>query len=725
MNARADRARPVPARPRAGRPGAALVLAALWAAAAPGQEPASFQRVLWVPAGRTADPEFLGAVRAAGYGAINLGPGAGFGAARAAAAAAGLGFYLDQPVGKGFLELRDEQWQPLARAYAEGRDPAVLVRPACLGDEGLLAELGARAATAAAAAAGPGLLFVSLADEASATRHNAPLDTCRCEDCLADFRAFLTARHGTVARLDQAWGTEYRSWDEVSPLSTDQVRRRELGGLLLPANLRPWSEWLEFVDGRFAAAVAHLAGQVRRELPGVPVGLTGLQPPAAFGGHDYARLLPGLSLLEPYDLGGARELAQSLCEAGAQHWFTLVLPDEPQEAAGFEAAATAQLCAAASRGAAGVVVWNHAAALGADGAPSALGRALGRSLQRMQPVLDVCARARPEDSPVWVVESMASVRAWWMLDSVRDGLTWVRRLGSYEAGHSTSVAARRSWAKLLGDLGVAPRFVAEHGLPELLLQQRPRCLVLPAAIALGDRLCQALSAYVQSGGTVLADHSTALYDDALVRRPAGGLDELFGITQRSFRWQDLRVREGKGLAAGGADGAEGGLVAVAETGLRGRLAERSGEQMVFVEQRDGRGRAVYLNLPVCDYTALRLDPQQVGRARDLRRRVQQVLQSAGVLPPCDVRGEGLPTCLVRTVLQAQDGRRILAIRVAALDRPELLQQLARAGSRRPVRVSFARPVRLATLGGRPLGDATAFDLELDVLAGLFVEVAGR
>jgi len=667
-----------------------------------------FQRVLWVPAEQAALPSVLRAVRSAGFDAINLGPAADFAAARRH----GLGYYLDQPIGKGFLELREPQWAPLLTAYKRDRDARALLRPTCLGDAELLEELGARAGAAAARASGEGLRFVALADEASGTRHNAPLDTCQCAGCLGAFGLFLRQRYGSVDVLDRLWGTGFSDWGAVVPLSTDQVRRRELGGLVLPGNLRAWSDWLEFHDIRFAAAVAHLAEQVTRELPSVPVGLTGLQPPAAFGGHDYSRLLPGLSLLEPYDIGGSRELALSLGESRAQHWFTLTLPAESR---GFESMATARLVAAAARGNKGVVIWNHQRMLGSDGRPTAVGAALQRALQKVEVELDACAGARLEFSSVWLVESQASVRAWWMLDSAGDGMSWVRRLASYEEQHSTSQAARRSWIKLLSDLGLTPRFVGERELPELLLRQRPRCLVLPATVALGDRACQAISSYAHAGGTVLADHSTALYDDELVRRPTGALDELFGITSRSLRWADLRVREGR---------CSDRPPRVAESALRGQLVERVGDEVLFVERRPGRGRAVYLNLPVCEYAAIRLEPGQVERARDMRRRVLQVLGTAGVEPPFDVRGEGLPTCLARAVLRAPDGRRLLCVRVDALERPALLTQLARTGLRK-VRLFFARPARLATLAGQRLGDAETFDLELDIHGGLFVEVIGK
>ncbi len=665
-----------------------------------------FSSVLWVPAERAADPARLAAVRSLGFDAINLGPQGDPAPLRKA----GLGYYLDQPIGKGFLELRDAEWKPIAEAYERTRDADALVRPQCLRDEEKLSELGARAAAAVARLAGPDLRFVALADEASSTRHCNPLDVCRCARCLDAFRAFARARHGTVEALNDAWGTQFPGFDAVVPLSTDQVRRRELGGVLLPARLEPFSDWLEFVDAGFATAVRRLEQDAMRASGGAPVGLTGVQAPLAFGGHDYFRLLSGSTLVEAYDLGGAVDLARSAAPR-AQRWSTLMAPLEAD--ASTSNLLLARLSEAAQRGDSGTVVWNDERVLTADGAPTDVGRALRTAMQAARNALDACAGAAVKPHSVWVCESRASVRAWWMLDSEVDGMTWVRRLSSHEITHSTSAAARRGWIKLLGDLGVTPQFVSEEELPTRLLQENPKLLVLPATIALSGRACRAISAYVQQGGALVADHSTALYDEQLRLRESGGLDALFGVEKRSLRLDDLAVREGR---------MRNGRFGAVDRGLRAKIAERNGGESVYVEQRHRRGRAICLNLPVCIYAGVRLDPASVDVASDLRRRVRQAMQALQLGAMVEVRGEGLPTCVQRTWLDAAGGaRRILAVRLDAIDAPDVLAQLAQKGPRR-VRLLFPQPVRVLSLKGAEIGSGSEIEEDLDVYAGLFVEV---
>jgi len=688
----------------------AVSLAAQEVQQAPVAPPTRFERILW-----TSDlPRIAPLAARFGFTGVQVGRGVD----PAPAIESGLGYYLDQPIGKGVLELRDADFEPLRRAYEQDRDPSAMIRPGCFKTPELIAGLAEQAAAEARRVAGPGLRFVALADEPSATRHDAPLDTCWCEHCLADFRRFARQRYGSIDEFNAALGSQFDALDAVSPLSTDQVRRRELGGTFLPADLRAFAARLDFVDAQYAGAIRAIASSVQAAVSGVPVGVTGTSAPAAFGGGDPARLAPWLTLAEPYPIGGAPALWASLLPVGAHRYATLFPPDpdSPDASVDVDDLVRARFARMAAHGLAGVVVWNDATVFGADAEPTPFGRAVRRGLQRLGPALDACAGAVIEPSAVWVVESQASVRAWWMLDSAADGMTWVRRLASYEATHSTSQAARRSWIALLRDLGLQPFFIAEGRLADRLPLDPPRCLILPATIALGDDAVQAVTSYVRAGGTVLADHTPALYDGDLLRRETGGLDELFGITERSLRWQDLMVREGRVLGAAPSRG-----IGRAERGLRARLSEQHRDGDTFVENRHGRGRAVCLNAAVCAYARARLDPTRVGFAGELRRRVRSVLQRAGCREPCDVRGEGLPTCIERVVLRLRDGRRVLAIRLAALDDPVLLGMLAEKGPR-PVRVTLPRPRRLRGLDGTDLGEAESFELELDPFGALFLEV---
>ena len=670
--------------------------------------PSRFERILWCGNAKTG-PQLA---RKSGYTAVQLGRGGDAPPLRSM----GLRFYLDQPIGKGLLELRDNQWRPVVQLFERTRDAAQLVRPTCFAEPKRIEQAAAAAAHEARRVGKEGMLFVALADEASSTRHNAPLDTCQCEHCLRDFRAFVRARFADIDGLNAALGTHYQSFKQAVPVSTDQVRNRELGELQLPRDLRPFSLWLDFVDQQFANAVQTIRQRVEAAVPGVPVGLTGLAVPGPFGGHDYSQLIQGHMLAEPYDIGGSIELCRSMVPRGAHRYATLIPPAQDSRASKINIGdyVRARLMAMASQGMAGVVVWNDATVVDQKGVVTPFGRAVRKAFVAHGAEFDALAGAEVEASPIWLVESQASVRAWWMLDSEKDGMTWVRRLASYEETHSTSQAARSSWIRLVQDLGHQPSFVTSQSLADRLLVERPKCVVLPAMLALSDRAVQALNVYVRTGGTLLADHSTAIYDDQLRRRDRGALDELFGIKYRSLAWHDLLVREGLSTSR------EPGLPP-AERLLRGEASRQEGDTDTLLERAVGRGRAYYLNAPVVAYRDWRLEETKVARCQSLRRFVRAALRRARVLPVCQVAAKGLPTCVERVPLKLRDGREVLAVRANAIERPRLLRKLAENGPI-PIELTFPQQRHFRELNGKDHGTTSVVKTTLDPFGAVFLGV---
>lgn len=667
-----------------------------------------FARILYLHGGPSVDPALLARVRELGFTGVG---GGSFAAGMVSAA--GLQFYVDQAVGKGVLELSDPAWQQVRERYQTTRDPADLVRPRCLAQVETMSELEAalRERLQQYAAADP--WAVSLGDEISVTRHANPLDLCFAAPSLSAFRAFLQQRYASILELNGAWGTSFGSFERVVPMTADQIRAREDLATRLPRNLAPWAEHRAFMDAELARVVHRLVGLTRLAQPRQRVGLTGLQPPSAYGGHDYARLLPELTFFEAYDIGGARELAASMAPEHAAQVVTLfpgaaTAPPRLAEAACYDALA---------RGMHGVVVWSAGEVFAADGAATAYGELLERVFREMAPVAERFARARVQRSAVWIVESQASVRAHWMLDSAGDGETWIQRRSSYEAQHSTSLAGRHGWLRLLQDLGLQPLFVAQDDLSVALQRQPPRLLVLPVQLAMSDAAAAAIRGFVEAGGTVVADHGACFYDERLRLRDAPALDPLFGIVRPPLRREQLFVQQGVATGARLPSGA-----AVAEAELRAAVAQRVGDLLVHAEHRHGRGCAIYLNLAVCEYGRFRLDAAALPAARDLRAHVRGVLVKAGVVPPVDVRADGLPACIEQVSLRAADGGQLLAVRVNALENAALMDQLGQRGPR-DVTLTFPRPLGVRDLStGVEHPVAERLSLPLDPWRGLFLEV---
>ncbi|MFQ5505226.1 MAG: hypothetical protein ACE5F1_10560, partial [Planctomycetota bacterium] len=411
------------------------------------------------------------------------------------------------------------------------------------------------------------------------------------------------------------------------------------------------------------------------------------------------------------DIGGARELVRSLKRPGTLH-FETVFPSKDPLAAELP---VAQLYDAFAHGLSGVIVWSDRHFFGEGGRLSAYGRMLAGELPRLT---GRNARVLPvSPGRIAILESQASLRLHWMLDSGRDGKTWLRRFSSYERSHSTSQAARLSWIRLLQDLGYPFHFVSSEQLAQGGLGRRggPRVLILPSALAMSRAEIRSVARFAEAGGLVLADESPARYDEFLRLRKAPALDGLFGLD----RYGDRRhLREGKLL--GDAPRLESGLGLV-ETGLRPdgtTVAERHERHYCEFERRPGGGRTVLLNLGVAEYAGARLVPNKVAMCRELRRRVLRILERAGVLPIVLASVPRYPTILER-ILLGQGKRKVLIVRANCLENVELFRELLKRGPQ-PLSLSLPVAARVRSFWtGKELGRGQSIKTKLDPLRGAF------
>jgi hypothetical protein len=671
-----------------------------------------FAAILWLHGGPPRDEAFFRRVRQAGFTAVSVDQDED----HELPARHGLRFYLEQAAGKGHLELRDPQYRPKAADYERTRSIDALSRPSVLGDPATLQELGKLVRQRVERARDLAPLAVSLGDEISVTRHCNPLDFCFDGGTLGPLRAELRARYGGLEALNQAWGTAFTAWEQVRPMTWDEMRARE-SGPGLPRNLAPWAALRFFMDARLAADVAGLAQVARAADPRARVGFAGGQLPSAYGGSDYARLLAACDFAEVYDQCAARELTASLLRSGARR-FETIAPPRDEELLG--ALVEARVFDLLAHGLSGVCVWSAGEVFAADTLT-----VFGLRLATVLPLVTGSWTRRlvtavPVWSPVWILESQRSVAAHWALDAATDGATWVRRLSSHEATHSTSAATRLGWARLCQDLGLQPRFVSESRLEDQSeLRHAPRVLVLPATLALSDRAVEWLTAFCEQGGTLVADQTPGWYDDLLRLRERPPLDALFGVRSHGPHGVDSSVREGR-VAQGTPRNSEGMAFHEPELVPESRIqAERNRPAYVQLTRPIGTGRAILLNLAVCEYPSWRLDLRANVQAEALRGRIGALFAQAGVTPWCRVEAPELKVPVEQLVFDGPHGR-TLVLRPHALDSPARLRLLAGAG---PVELRVILPARYAVrdlLTGRAWPSTQELQLTMDPLRGAFL-----
>lgn len=368
-------------------------------------------------------------------------------------------------------------------------------------------------------------LAYNLRDELSVTLSANPFDYDFNPLCLAQFREWLKTQYKSLDDLNAGWDAQFKTWEEVRPFSTDQIKTRMSGGnpfqgspdwqavrntrfdqapaLKSPKrwNLAPWMDFRTYMDISLARALDNLRHAAHEADPRTPVGIEGTQMPHAFGGYDLWRLSRVLDWIEPYDIGNAREILASFM-AGKPVLTTLFESDTEH--------AQRRLWHLLLTGDRGCIVWWSEDMIdwkSEDYALTQKAKALAPAFKEMtSPLAHLFMQAQPEVDPIYILYSQPSIQVDWLMESTVDGATWQRRFSSYEAENNRMIKIRNAWLKALQDIGWTPRFISSEQLTSGILEKPGNAvLVLPTAWALSEKETARIQAFLKpsSGARLL------------------------------------------------------------------------------------------------------------------------------------------------------------------------------------------------------------------------------
>lgn len=452
---------------------------------------------------------------------------------------AGMPYYVENIVNRGLcLKWNSpvKDWNATVTDWAKGGRPeSALVRPYGLHDPAWRAEGRKRVTDAVKKHAANAPLAYDLRDELSTTISANPFDYDFGEHSLQGFRKWLQGEYREISALNAQWGTDFASWEDVRPFTTDRIKNRMASGDALPRgnpdwqavaalkfdpatavkepmrwNFAPWADFRTWMDMSLADALDDFRQTARKLDPATPVGIEGTQMPHAFGGYDLARLSAVLDWVEPYDICGAREIFGSfmpgkpiLCTVGEQD----------------AQAARRRLWHLRLLGDAGCIVWWSEDCIDWGAADYSLTKravALGAVFREMRsPLAQLFNRAVREKDNIFIHYSQPSVQVAWLLESTVDGSTWLRRFSSYESSHNRHAKVRAAWMTALHDLGWTPQFSTE-------IQPSAAANILPQSWAMSDAELSAAKAAAGSS-VVLTNGSAGVFDQHGTLRREGGL----------------------------------------------------------------------------------------------------------------------------------------------------------------------------------------------------------
>lgn len=229
----------------------------------------------------------------------------------------GLGF--DFPVGRGGQLAWNRFQNEFSEPYAKTKDPRYLVRNPCLNDPAFLADDLASVAATIDRLACLHPVSYDCGDENSLTRWSAAFDFCFGRHCLAAFRTWLKGEYGSLARLNEGWGTSFAAWDDVVPDRTDQARTRaaRTGRKAYGA----WADHRRFMELTYAAYFARVKKVVNDKAPGARFDMSGTQPPNGWTGMDMWLIGKTVDLPALYDVENLGEIIRSFHRPFAHPWF--------------------------------------------------------------------------------------------------------------------------------------------------------------------------------------------------------------------------------------------------------------------------------------------------------------------------------------------------------------------------------------------------------------------
>lgn len=448
----------------------------------------------------------------------------------------GFGYYVENIVNEGLcLKFRSKvtDWSKFVTGWMDSRDPQALIRDYALEDKAWLQRMSDRVSKTARQHAPTSPLMYDLRDELSTTISANPFDYDFSETSLAAFREWLKTRYASLDALNTQWGTNFASWDGVRPFTTDQIKQRMATGKPGPEsktdwaevramrfdpakarsdrtrwNFAPWADHRTYMDLALSRALEHFRKASHAADPATPVGIEGTQMPHAFGGYDLWRMSQVLDWAEPYDVCNSREILGSF------------MPGKPMLATVFEKEskpAMRRLWHLLLEGDKGCIIWWSEDTIDwskPDLPLTAKGKALAPVLKSLNtPLARLFLLAERERDPIVIHYSQPSIQVAWLLESIADGKTWLRRFSSYESDHNRHAVVRNAWLKALQDLGFSPTFIASEQIEKGALAT-PRLLVLPQSWAMSESELNAVRAFSKrENRVVIAAGSNGLFDE--------------------------------------------------------------------------------------------------------------------------------------------------------------------------------------------------------------------
>ena len=491
--------------------------------------------------------------------------------------------------------------------------------------------------TVAKAAAPFGMFFWSMGDESFLDTH----EVCFSPTCLHFFREFLKRYFGNVDALNTAWGMDFASWEDVTPVRrSTKAQPMGLKADVSDGEAAMWVAHRLAMDEVFLGTMKLNAQIVREHDPEAHVGMEGMYRAAPWYGYNFEKMFKPYNALVPYDSPSSRDQVEIIRSFRRPDDITGGIfggyPGTSRDAIN-QGTVWHQLFHDAD-----LAFWWYSSgvsgAIGGDLAPSwffdrcvqpvrEIRGGLGKLVRHMDRLHDRIA----------ILYSRESVCA----AGINDDFLRTKEHWDRWSVHTVS-ASRIAWQVALEELGLQYEYVTGDQAASLDPSEEFTILILPYTQAIPLNVAKGIRAFAEAGGTVMADVRPGVFDGLGMRLETGSLDDVFGIQRKrmadAVKSGAVRVHgafEGLSLEADLPEVRVDGQVSAAKAKA---LAEADDHPAVLVS-KFGRGKAVLLNFLMDDLYMRRAD--NVGDATVAL--IGEVLAWSGVKPKARIvtAGENL------------------------------------------------------------------------------------
>ncbi len=447
--------------------------------------------------------------------------------------------------------------------------------------------------------------------------------------CLEVYRRYLSQEYGTIAALNNSWGTQFASFSEVGLSKADDNDEKTA---LAAGDYARWYDRQAYQCWNFVQHFKRF-DEAFKVVNNDPQARTGFEGAASmYHGDDLDLMSRAMGFWVPY--GGAHdEVIRSVAgrDLLRSNWIGYTKDAD---------SLLARYWRTINLGCDSVWWWmwegrgTYEGLLGPTLAPYPHIREMLEDTRVVRDGLGtLLVQSKMLDDRIAILYSLPSMYSC----RVEQGPTY----GNYQ---SACEEANTVWPLLIRDLGLQFKYVTDRMLR--LGEFRPedfRVLILPQVEAIGPQEAKVIRDFVEQGGTVIADVRPGSYDGHCKPMKKGYLDDLFGIA----RGAQAKAAASAVKVSSGVDGTplaigwQNARVDPSVHSTDGKALGTAGETPVCIVKQTGKGRAILLNFAMTSFPDLAADwPHRSSanpvEARGAWRLLGSVFANAGVSPAISV-----------------------------------------------------------------------------------------